>query len=195
MKNKILILLYALSIVPGYGQKSKYKDSIEVCLMTNDFFRWYLNSINGIEKSVYQPGFIEDKNGMTTLDFKEYFENLKKHGCSDELMKRERESYNKCLKNIEGIKYSDFIAQYTDLDQFEKINCDFENYHRWTGGQEPVHGIRIKNITSTSNNKIIVNLEYCVDNGGNSKISYWGNNKVTMVRINKDWKIDSINWR
>ena len=43
MKNKILILLFALSFVSGYGQNTKNNDLIEVCL---NYKMTFLNGIS-----------------------------------------------------------------------------------------------------------------------------------------------------
>lgn len=196
MKHLILIITISLmSLAPSFGQNLAETDSIQVCKITNNFFDWYINAISGKVESVFQPRFIESTDGMTTLDFKEYFENLKKHNFSDKLIEKEKDSYNDCLENIEIIKYSDFKTQFTDLDQFENIGCDFENYYRWTGGQEPIQGIRIKKVLKKSKNRIIVIVEYFFDNGGSYGLTYWGNNNISFQRINGDWKIDNIDWR
>ncbi len=181
-----------ISLTPIFGQNLEKTDSIQVCKITNDFFDWYISAISGKVKSVFQPRFIQNTDGMTTLDFKEYFENLKKHNFSDELIKKEKDSYNDCIENIETVKYSDFKTQFTDLDQFENIGCDFENYYRWTGGQEPIQGVRFKTVTKESENMAIVIVEYFFDNGKNYGLTYWGNNKISFRRIIGDWKIDSI---
>ncbi len=196
MKHRVLIFIISLiSLTPIFGQNLEKTDSIQVCKITNDFFDWYISAISGKVKSDFQPRFIENTDGMTTLDFKEYFENLKKHNFSDELIKKEKDSYNDCIENIETVKYSDFKTQFTDLDQFENIGCDFENYYRWTGGQEPIQGVRIKTVTKESENMAIVIVEYFFDNGENYGLTYWGNNKISFRRIKGDWKIDSIDWK
>lgn len=196
MKHRVLIFIISLiSLTPIFGQNLEKTDSIQVCKITNDFFDWYISAISGKVKSDFQPRFIENTDGMITLDFKEYFENLKKHNFSDELIKKEKDSYNDCIENIETVKYSDFKTQFTDLDQFENIGCDFENYYRWTGGQEPIQGVRIKTVTKESENMAIVIVEYFFDNGENYGLTYWGNNKISFRRIKGDWKIDSIDWK
>lgn len=182
-------------MTPIFGQNLDKVDSVQVCKITNDFFKWYINAISGKVKSVYQPRFVESAGGKTTLDFNEYFENLKQHNFSDELIQKEKESYRDCIDNIEKVSYSDFKSKFTDLDQFESIGCDFENYYRWTGGQEPIQGIRIKNVIKEFENKTIVIVEYFFDNGENYGLTYWGNNKISFRRIKNDWKIDNIDWK
>ncbi len=190
----IAIYLLSINLVLN-GQTLNPTDSIEVCKVTNDFFHWYLAATNGDINSEFQPKFVESKNGMTTLDFKAYFVNLRKHNFSESLIKKERQSYNDCLKNLEKIKFTDFKNQFTCIAYYEDISCDFENYYRWTGGQESIHGIRIKNVMKVSKNQVMVTIEYSYDNGENYGISYGGNNKVTIVKTKNRWKIADINWR
>ncbi len=196
MKHSILITIFCLiSLTLTFGQISDDNDSIEVCRITTDFFKWYLNAISGKEKSVFQPRFVESPNGMTALDFNDYFKNLKKHNFTADLIKKEKDSYNECLENLEKIKYSDFKTQFTDLDQFENISCDFENYYRWTGGQEPIQGIRIKEVSLISNTQAKVTIDYFFDNGNGYGIAHWGNNVITLLMIKDHWKINDINWK
>ena len=197
MKLRATILfIYIISLNSViFGQKLNDADSTEVCKITNDFFNWYLGAINGEINSICQPKFIAGKDSMTTLDFKDYFDNLKKHNCSDFLIEKERKTYNVCIKNLEKIKFVDFDTQYTDLDQFEEINCDFGNYYRWTGGQEPIQGIRITKTEMISSAQIKVTIDYYFDNGEKYGLSYWGNNEITLTKNKNIWKIDEINWR
>jgi hypothetical protein len=163
--------------------------------VTREFFDWYLSAINGTTKTDYQPKFIKSKNGMTTLDFEGYFDNLKRLRFADNLILKERESYNECLTNLSKIKFTDFETRFTDLDQFENRNCDFENYYRWTGGQELIEGIKIEKVDQIKADKILVTVIYYVDNGKGYGLTYWGNNKLSLSKINDTWNITDINWR
>jgi len=196
MGYKVLIFIYYLvnfnSVING--QTSLSNDSVVACEITNDFFNWYLGAINHKPKSVFQPKFIDNKEGMTTLDFRVYLNNLKKHHCSDVLIEREKESYNECLRNLEKIKFIDFIL-YEDLGQIEDISCDFENYYRWIGGQEPIDGIRIKEVKQIDKSQIQITIDYFVDNSQGYGISYWGKNIITLVKIHNRWEINVVNWR
>ena len=131
---------------------------------------------------------------MTTLNFSKYFANLVRHGFLDSLIIKEKLSYKYCFENLGKIKYNEFRSKYTDLDDFEKIACDFSNYYRWTGGQETIDGIRIKSINFNSLNSATVIIEYCDHNTENHKIIFWGSNAVAMIKRNDNWKIGNINW-
>ena len=195
MKLKIsivIVFLFNLSTIL-FGQELNTKDSLDACTITNDFFEWYIDATNKRINSAYQPRFIESEIGYTTLDFKEYFKNLKKYHCSKTFIENERESYTECLKNIEEITIVYFKEQFTDIDQLEEINCDFENYYRWTGGQEPIQGIRILKIEMISNNQIKVTIDYSSEKGESNKIKYWGKNEITLLKIKAKWKINDIN--
>lgn len=170
-------------------------DSVNACKVTREFFDWYVGAIKGTIKTDYQPKFSKSNNGMTTLDFNGYFDNLRKFHCSDNLIKNEKESYNECLKNLSKIKFADFQARFTDLDQFESAGCDFENYYRWTGGQEPIDGIKVVRVDEVNANTLQVTINYYVDNGAGYGITHWGNNKISLTRRNNTWMIDEINWR
>ena len=178
-----------------FSQELNKADSLEICRITQEFYNWYANSIKSKNYSALKPEFIESKNGMTTLEFNEYFDNLREHHFSEELIENEKKTYCDCLENLEKIKYQEFKEKFVDLDAFENVKCDFGNYHRWIGGQEPIDGIRIKNLEETPNSNVNVTIVYFTDNGVKYGISYWGKNIVTLKKMNKTWKIVDINSR
>src|SRR6478609_5478399 len=73
------------------------KDSIATTQISSSFFDWYIRSAKASKQAEYNPIEVQDKNGMTTLDFSRYMENLRKYSFSDSLMKRERLSYDGCV--------------------------------------------------------------------------------------------------
>jgi hypothetical protein len=188
-------IISMLSFNLTFGQKFFNTDSVNACKVTSEFFDWYVGAIKGTIKTSYQPRFAKSNNGMTTLDFKGYFDNLKRLHCTDNLIQKERDSYNECLSNLSKIKFTDFETRFTDLDQFESINCDFENYYRWTGGQEPIDGIKIERVARINTDAFLVTVTYYVDNGQGYGLSYWGTNKLSIVKQNEKWMINDINWR
>ncbi|MBN1181448.1 MAG: hypothetical protein JXB49_04115 [Bacteroidales bacterium] len=199
MKRRIIIsiLIFLFSLISNVsGQNLNTKDSLKACIIINDFFDWYLGAINKKNNSAYQPRFMESKIGYTSLDFKEYFKNLKKHHCSNTLIKNERESYNQCLKNLEEIPYSDFITQFTKSDQYEKIDCGLVNNHRWICRQESIQGIRIKTVRQDSCNQIKVVIDYYSDNEENNEIFKIRNSEIMILKLkNSEMKINSIDCR
>ena len=48
---------------------SENSDSLIVTKTAQDFFKWYIETVKSKKINEYQPTFIADNNGMTTLDF------------------------------------------------------------------------------------------------------------------------------
>jgi len=173
------------------AQNYSQPDSAEVSKTVFNFFDWYINAIKTRKGIEYNPQFVEAENGMTTLDFKVYFENLKIHGFSDTLIEIERQSYHDCLENLAKVKYSEFLKEFDDLDDFEATNCDFTNYYRWLGGQEIGDGIKIKEIYFVNNRKCIVTIQE-FDQSEND-YSFWKNKRnVTLIKPIDTWLILNI---
>jgi hypothetical protein len=172
-------------------------DSIKVTQIVNKFYDLYLTSIKEKKYSDFKPKFVQTINGMTSLDYTKYLDNLQIYRFSDSLIIKERQSYSVCLENLGKIKYSDFqITTFTDLDEYERANCDFGNYYRWIGGQEPIDGIRIIDIEFISTDKAYITIDYFVFNSGEDKKYYWGKNGLTLIKIDSDWFIDQIDsWK
>jgi len=132
---------------------------------------------------------------MTTLDCSKYFENLKKLNFSDSLLEKEKQSFQDCIDNLSKVKYSEFETKFDDLDDYESTNCDFFNYYRWIGGMEPIGGIKIKNIQFYNYQKAIVVLEYFNYYTEDNKYYFYGKNKVTLIKVDNQWKILAIDWK
>ena len=194
MRVVLLFLIIQFSFNLTHGQKLHANDSVNICKVTSKFFDWYVRAIKGTIKTDYQPKFVKSKSGMTTLDYKGYLASLKRLRCTDKLIQNEKDSYNECLSNISKVKFTDFKATFTDLDHLENINCDFENYYRWTGGQEPIDGIKIERIERIKADTFLVTITYYTDKGNGYGIAYWGTNKISILRNVDKWMIDDINW-
>ncbi len=113
---KLFLLLLMFISFDCYSQNQE-SDSIEVSKISINFFNWYISATKNHKTDEYNPIEIENKNGMTTLDFSKYFKNLKQLSFSDSLLTKERESYNECVIKLSQIKYTDYL-KLTDLDQF-----------------------------------------------------------------------------
>jgi len=170
-------------------------DSTQIDNVVNEFFSWYLTAIRQSEYLEFKPQFIENGNGMTTLDCTRYLTNLRKYHFSDSLIELEKQSYQVCISHLEKVKYADFKSTFTDLDDFEETNCDFGNYYRWTGGQELIDGIRIRKMQLIKNITVLVSLEYYEYDSSTNKYYYWGHNKLTLSYNSGKWKITNINWK
>ena len=172
-------------------------DSINIAQIVTGFYDWYLTSVKEKKYSDFKPKFVESKNGMTTLDYSIYVDNLQKHGFSDSLIIKEKQSYSDCIESLRNVKYTDFQKTiFTDLDEYEQSKCDFGNYYRWTGGQEPIDGIRIVNIKFPSTDRAIVSIDYFETNTRENNRYYWGSNNLTLIKIDNDWFIDKVDsWK
>jgi hypothetical protein len=108
------------------AQKVKDSDSIKIEKIVNNFFNWYIGVIKTNNSVEFMPQFVESDNGMTTLDFSKYLENLRKYQFCDSLIEAERLTYQECILQLEKVKYFDFKTSWTDLDDFESTNIVYK---------------------------------------------------------------------
>jgi hypothetical protein len=184
-------LLVLLSVHFSSDAQVQDPDSIKISNIVYDFYKWYLESIKDRKYQEFQPKFVEDKKGMTTLDCSNYLQNLEKHSFSDSLMLREKNSYKTCINNLAQIQFSVFTSEWNDLDNFEESGCDFSNYYRWIGGMDPIDGIRIIKIDFKKLNIATVQIDYFSFGANNSK-DFVGSNVVELIKLGKSWKINKI---
>lgn len=167
-------------------------DSVNISVVVNDFYKWYLTAINENLNEVFQPRFASDINGMTTIDYIGYTENLLKHHFSDSLVLKEKQSYKDCINKLSGVKFSDFgKTVYVDLDEYENSNCDFSNYYRWIGGQDPIDGINIIEILIFNNQAKVKIQNYSYDFNKKLK-TYFGENSISLIKVGDQWKINEV---
>ena len=196
--TKLTILLSALMFASNSRASNDIKtDSLKLVQIVNEFYDWYISAIKEENNTDYMPRFVESENGMTTLDFSVYFENLKTHRFSDSLIIKEKESYSKCIENLRMVKFSDFgKTVFTTLDEDEEACCDFGNRFRWTGGMEPVDGMRIQDIRFISTDTALVSIEYSwlgFDEDLDAEYTYYGGgNKLILSKQDNDWYIDKV---
>ncbi|MFB6319042.1 hypothetical protein [Saccharicrinis sp. FJH54] len=190
----IFLLLFSNKLSASDFMKN---DSLKVAEIVNEFYEWYITAIKEKNYSEFGPKFIENKNGMTTLEFSTYLKNLKTKAFSDSLILKEKQSYQVCIRNLEKVKYSDFQkTSFTDLDEFEQAHCDFGNYYRWIGGQEPIDGIRIKKTTFQSTDLVIVKIDYFEYSKEKNEKYFWGENRLTLKKLRNHWFIYRIDsWK
>jgi hypothetical protein len=198
--NRITKLIILLSVLMfANNSKANYikTDLTKIIQPVNEFYDWYISAIHKRDYVDYKPRFAETENGMTSLDFSKYIENLKRYRFSDSLIIKEKESYSKCIENLRNIKFSDFRKTiFTTLDEDEEACCDFGNRYRWIGGQEPVDGMRIQDIQFISSDTVLVSIEYSwlgFDEDLNAEyIYYGGGNELIVIKQNNDWYIDKV---
>ena len=170
---------------------SENSDSLVVTKTAQDFFKWYIETVKNKKINEYQPTFIADNKGMTTLDFSKYFENLRKLSFTESFIETERKQYQECLDNLEKIEFKVFNSEFDDLDEFENIKCDFSNSLKWTGGQEIVDGFEIKKVTFINQDYSNIEGVFFFLNSDQTK-SYSGKRNILLRKTNEIWKIDRI---
>jgi hypothetical protein len=190
----ILLLLLLLQSLNCYSQNwNQEKDSIYITRIANDFFNWYISNAKGKNFVEFNPIEIKDSYGMTTLDFSKYFQNLIHLSFSDSLIIKEKLSYSECLKNLAKVKYSDFL-KLKDLDDFERLNCDFNNYYRWTGGQEMFDGYYIKKVRFHKEKAFVIGFLYFHDPKNIEIRNFVREIVVTFILQKDEWKILNIEY-
>lgn len=192
---RLLIIFIGLILPFIVSGQINISDSIEIQNSVTKFYNWYVAAIKDKRYEEFQPIFSEDTNGMATLNFSVYLNNLEKFGFSDSLIYLERQSYRPCLENMAHLKYSEFKSKWIDLDDFEQNNCDFANYYRWIGGMEPIDGIRIKEYKIKKQDCVYVTIEYYMFGTNNNK-DFGGRNVIELIKTKDHWQINNIqSWK
>jgi len=189
MRNNILILLLLLLPVKALAQKSP--ESVVI-----DFYKWYFSVIESGQIEEYQPIFVADSVGMTTLDMGKYINNLRLYNFTDSLINSEITSYQNCIKEVSKTKFNELNDKLPDLDDYKKIGCDFFNIYRWIMDVEPMSGIEILETITIDENKIIIKGQFFRGDEMTKNRNYW--NKFLYVALNKEnntWKINQIEIR
>lgn len=182
------LLLILLSIIPltANGQpRINARDSIEIKKQIEGFYSWYIDMIKTNKLDNFNPSFVKQSDGMTTLDFKKYRDGLMRYKFTDEFIERKIKDYKECVDNLENIPFEKF-SQYTDLDDFENIKCDFGNRYEWTGGQEPKDKADLSSLKIVDRKTTIGKVDF------SSYSQLAGNAIVTFRKVGKRWKIDNL---
>ena len=87
---KILFLIGLFFPVTTLGQKKvTSRDSIVIKNQIEGFFSWYIDTINNKRPDEgFSPIFVRRADGMTTLDFTKYKDNLRKYKFTEEFIQR-----------------------------------------------------------------------------------------------------------
>jgi len=189
MRNNILIFLLLLLPMKALAQKSP--ESVVI-----DFYKWYFSVIESGQIEEYQPIFVADSVGMTTLDMGKYINNLRLYNFTDSLINSEITSYQNCIKEVSKTKFNELNDKLPDLDDYKKIGCDFFNIYRWIMDVEPMSGIEILETITIDENKIIIKGQFFRGDEMAKNRNYW--NKFLYVALNKEnntWKINQIEIR
>lgn len=180
----LLIILFAIPS-PLYGQISE-SDSIDVKNKIEGFYYWYIDMIkSGNLNKDFNPSFARKNDGMTTLDFTNYKDGLRKYKFSESHIDRKIKDYKNCVSNLKKTPFDTF-SNYNYADDFERINCDFSNRYEWTGGMEPVDKAQLIALKSSGKNAITGDLIFISDE------SVSGKALVTFKKMKKTWTVDKI---
>jgi hypothetical protein len=186
MRKIFILALFVFSVL----QLSAIEPDTSICKkLVVDFYRWYGEKFKAEDQSEFQPKFIQDKEGYTTLDFESYVYNLRRLNCSENFINREIAHYQPCINNLKTIKFIDFQNNLSDLSDYENIECDFFNYNRWTMSMENFSGVEVL--------KAVVNKDSVIINGRIYEDTqdhkyYYGDIFVTLLKIDNEWKIENI---
>jgi hypothetical protein len=186
--NKIFLMMLFVVPLTTLGQsKIKPKDSVDIKKQIEGFYSWYIDIIKTrkVEKD-FNPSFIRCKDGMTTLDFTNYRDGLRRYKFTETYIERKIKDYKECVDNLKKVPFDKF-SEYSDLDDFEGIMCDFSNRYEWTGGQEPKDKAELINLKLVNSNTIV----------GQVRFTSYGSQdgtgaRVTFKKSKKDWKVDNI---
>lgn len=182
-------LLTILLMIIAINVQGNNNDTLICKQKVLDFYDWYRKAINQEINEVFLPRFVEDNKGYTTLDFSEYEKNLKRFGFTDKLITKEFKTYQTCIQNLEKIEYKKF-KEFDDLSNYEDINCDFFNIHRWINSMESFSGIEIIKSKIKSRTCKIYGKIY--EEYDSNQKQYYGNIIVTLIEENGKWMIDDI---
>ena len=162
-------------------QHNKVRETI------TEFYNWYIQAIKDDKDGHYKPSFVMSEDSMTTLQMGAYSENLKTHHFAESLIVEELSSYETCINSLSVIPFETFQTDYTNLDQFEDLGCNFGNNYRWIGGQEIGFDLfRVEKI-SISEGSAKAKVIFFAD-GEPSQ----GFKKVFLEKVDDGWEITRI---
>jgi len=132
-------IFFALSVAAftASGQSTiGTKDSVDIKLQIEGFYSWYIGMIqDGRLDKDFNPTFVRKEDGMTTLDFSNYAQGLRKFNFAEDLIRKAIGDYKSCVDSLASVPYEKFLGY--ELDEHARLGCDFANRYEWTGGQVP----------------------------------------------------------
>jgi hypothetical protein len=189
--RSILMVLFVLPFATWGQTEIKSKDSVDIKNQVEGFYAWYVNMINNHRLGRdFNPSFVRQENGMTTLDFKNYKDGLKRHKFTDDFIERKVNDYKPCLDNLKTISYDSFIKY--ELDEHEQIKCDFSNTYEWSGGMDPIAGADLMKLHKLSKDKIEAIIRF-YDKGPDGTKQYDRGTRIfTMTKNRSHWEISDF---
>lgn len=183
---KLVLMMVFVFPLPTHGQsKIKSKDSVDIKNQIEGFFTWYVGMIK--EKKLnkdFNPGFVRLDDGMTTLDFKNYKDGLRRYKFSDDFVERKVNEYKPCVDNLRTVQYHSFVK--FELDEHEQLKCDFSNTFEWTGGMEPVDKAELSSLEPVDKKTIIGHVDFTSYSRQDRKAI------VTFKKLKGEWRVDNL---
>lgn len=195
----VLIRVFLISIgfsLSAQGQSAKLtkisiNDSVKIQTKIVGFYTWYadLNKRQKLNKE-FNPIFIKDANGMTTLDFAKYRAGLRKFDFTEDFIKRKVNGYKPCLDHLKTISFDAFMK--FELDELEQIKCDFSNTYEWSGGMEPIDGAELVTLAKIDKHTMKSTIRF-YDTTTDKKVKHYsGSATVTLINSKTGWMINDL---
>ncbi len=192
---KLFLIVLIGSSLSAHGQSAKLtkisiNDSVKIQTKITGFYSWYADLIKRQKlNKEFNPIFIKEANGMTSLDFTKYKAGLKKFDFTDDFIKRRINGYKPCVDNLKTIPYDNFSK--FELDEHEQIKCDFSNTYEWSGGMEPIDGSELVTLHKIDKHTMESKVRFYNATADRVK-HYWGLVTVTLINSKTGWMINDL---
>jgi hypothetical protein len=191
MTNYIILflVLFSVTLTAKAQQGINPKDSVDIKNQIEGFYTWYARLIKDNElNKKFNPNFAKLKNGMTTLDFKNYREGLKKYGFTKDFVERKVNGYKPCVDNLKSIPF-DTLHRF-ELDDLENIECAFSNTYEWGAGMDPIDGAEVIGLNKRSDGKIEAIIKFRSVDGDKAYMA--GTKTFTLIKSKAHWRINDF---
>ncbi|SHH85576.1 hypothetical protein SAMN04488109_5606 [Chryseolinea serpens] len=191
MTNNIILflILFSVTVTGKAQQRINPKDSVDIKNQIEGFYTWYAGLIRDKELNIkFNPNFVKLKNGMTTLDFKNYREGLKKYGFANDFIERKLNDYKPCVDNLKSIPFGTLAG--LELDDLESIKCAFSNTYEWGAGMDPIDGAELVGLNKLSDGKIEATIKFRSVDGDKEYMA--GTSTFTLIKHKAHWLINDF---
>jgi len=181
----VLMMLFVVPLTTQGLSKIKPKDSVDMKNQIEGFYSWYMDiGKDGRLNRNFNPSFVRQNDGTTTLDFKNYKDGLRKYKFSDDFIERKVNEYKSCVDNLRTVPYDSFVK--FELDEHEQLKCDFSNTYEWTGGMEPKDKAELSSLELVDKKTIIGQVDFTSYSHPDGKAI------VTFKKFKGEWRIDNL---
>lgn len=164
----------------------------EIAEIATSFHKWYINNTNDLNSNIsYGIEIIKGENGKCKVDYKPYFNELRKlNTISVKFLEKERERTKECAEFIETIDWVEYEnSEAYDFDE----HCAFFYYLYWTQSQEETSGIDVTDIKE-ENGIWKVNFNLFDTYGDEKNYLPQSIGTITVEKEKDEFKITEINW-